>query len=447
MANAFDEKILGERQKIALAQKLRESGQEIPQGRMVGDRFVGASWTQGLAQALKQGLGAYDEAQAENKIKDLEGERTRGSIEALGSMGLQASPEMLKQAGTPEQSPSLFKRAGALLSGEDQPQTIPAQPYQQNVAQNVTPDQFDAGALKLMSYDPTMAAGAIGLSSARAAREAAAAEKAYSHNQDKLQAEAKVEAASEANKFRASESDLNRQNQLAMHNDTIANRQVPQAPQGSVVEIVDPNDPTRMVKKNTLTGEVYGYSGAEPKAAIRQEKAAAATEKQDIAKEGFSTELDTLKSNYDYLNTHGGITNPANSGLSNIAAYASNLTGPTLGAMGGTYNQSARNKIEGSRSRMIPLFKEATGMSSKQMDANAELKAAKNTLTNPDADYASNMEAIAHLQKAYADHQTSGDIQSPAPNTQQTQTNTNVDPFAGFTPAQKAEYQRLHGGQ
>jgi hypothetical protein len=77
MANPFDEKILGERQKIALAQRLRESGQDMPQGRMVGGWFVAPTWTQQLSQALKQGLGAYQESQAENKIKDVERERAR----------------------------------------------------------------------------------------------------------------------------------------------------------------------------------------------------------------------------------------------------------------------------------------------------------------------------------------------------------------------------------
>lgn len=195
MANLYDERVLGTRQKIALAQKLRESGQESLQGQMIGDRYVPASWTQHLAQGLKQGLGAYQEMKGEQELKDIQKERNLGSIESLSSMGLQATPEMLKQAGTPEQTPSLWKRAGALLSGEDQPQTIPAQPYQQNVAQNVTPEQFDAGALKLMGYDPAMATGAIGLSTNRAAREVAALEKTYQHKLKTDEAAAKVEAA------------------------------------------------------------------------------------------------------------------------------------------------------------------------------------------------------------------------------------------------------------
>ena len=138
MASVFDEKILGERQKIALAQKLRESGQEILQGRMVGDRFVGPSWTQGLAQALKQGLGAYQESQAENKIKDLNKKHIIGNIQTLGAMGIPATPAMLDEAGTPAEAAPIWDRWRGALGLIPEPQGTPAQPYQQTVAKNPT---------------------------------------------------------------------------------------------------------------------------------------------------------------------------------------------------------------------------------------------------------------------------------------------------------------------
>jgi hypothetical protein len=402
MANLYDERVLGTRQKIALAQKLRESGQASLQGQMIGDRYVPASWTQHLAQGLKQGLGAYQEMKGEQEIKDIQRERAQATARAMNQMGMSAPVDVLTAAETPAQSPSLMKRAGALFSGEDQPQGVPAQPYQQTIAQNPNAQQSDAAMLGLMSIDPELGAGAIGLSNTRAVRAATAEKEKYERKQDELEAAAKVEAARLQREFLKGEHELTRAA-------TAANRQAPQAPQGSVVEIVDPNDPTKMIKINSITGVPYGYSGAEPKAALRQEKADAAAEKQAKAREGFATELDTIESNYNYLNEHGGITNPEKGALANIGSYLSQATGPTLGAMGGTANQSARNTIEGARSRMIPMFKEATGMSSKQMDSNAELKAAKNTLTNPDADYASNMQAIAALKKAYTS------LQSPAP--------------------------------
>jgi len=246
MANAFDEKILGERQKIALAQKLRESGQEIPQGRMVGDRFVGASWTQGLAQALKQGLGAYQESQAENKIKELEGQRTKGSIEALGAMGIKASPEMLMQAGTKEQKPSMFSELGGALGFIDKPETIPAQPYQQNVAQNVTPDQFDTGALSLYGSDPTLAAAALAMSGAKATRAATAERDKYERDQDKLKAAAAVEAARLQREFLTGEHELTRAA-------TAANRPIPQAE--APVAIMGADGKPTYVSRNQAIGQ------------------------------------------------------------------------------------------------------------------------------------------------------------------------------------------------
>mgnify|MGYP003651935377 CR=1 FL=1 len=132
MANPFDEKILGERQKIALAQRLRESGQDMPQGSMIGGWYVAPSWTQQLSQALKQGLGAYQENQAEDEIKDLQNQRLKDVISAKQGLGIPASQRELEAAGTPAESPSWFSRAKAFVTpGEAQPKGTPAVPMQQ----------------------------------------------------------------------------------------------------------------------------------------------------------------------------------------------------------------------------------------------------------------------------------------------------------------------------
>ena len=411
MANLYDERVLGTRQKIALAQKLRESGQESLQGQMIGDRYVPASWTQQLAQGLKQGLGAYQEMKGEQELKDIQRERARSTADAFSQMGMPAPSNVLAEAGTPAQSPSLWKRAGALLTGEDQPQGTPAQPYQQTIAQNVTAPQSDAAMLSLMSSNPELGAGAIGLSNTRAVREATATEKAYQHQKDKTEQDWNVKKFNQQQAFQEAQREQDRALKESMAQLAQSNRQ---GPQGSVVEIIDPKDNTKMIKINSVTGEIYGTSGTEPKAAIRQEKAQAAEEKTAKAQENFASELDTIESNYNYLNTHGGITSTKKGSLDNISSYLSDVTGPTLGAMVGSSNQSARDTIAGARSRMIPMFKDATGMSSKQMDSNAELLAAKKTLTDPDAGYEANMKAIDALKREYTKRQTSGDIHSQA---------------------------------
>jgi len=177
MANAFDEKILGERQKIALAQKLRESGQEIPQGRMVGDRFVGASWTQGLAQALKQGLGAYDESQAENKIKDIQNERLKEVISARAGLGIPSSQKDLEAVGTPAEAPSVFRKIGGALGIIDKPETIPAIPMQQpQIADyaNLPEGQQNAAMMSAVNVIPNEATAMMALNEHAANRKAAA---------------------------------------------------------------------------------------------------------------------------------------------------------------------------------------------------------------------------------------------------------------------------------
>jgi hypothetical protein len=138
MANLYDERVLGTRQKIALAQKLRESGQASLQGQMIGDRYVPASWTQGLAQGLKQGLGTYQEMKGEQELKDIQKERSQGDIQTLGAMGIPATSAMLSQAGTPAESAPMWKRAAGALGIIDEPKGTPAQPYKQTLIQNPT---------------------------------------------------------------------------------------------------------------------------------------------------------------------------------------------------------------------------------------------------------------------------------------------------------------------
>jgi hypothetical protein len=360
---------------------------------MIGDRYVPASWTQQLAQGLKQGLGAYQEMKGEQELKDIQKERNLGSIESLSSMGLQATPEMLKQAGTPEQTPSLFKRAGALLSGEDQPQTIPAQPYQQNVAQNVTPEQFDAGALKLMGYDPAMATGAIGLSTNRAAREVAAAEKAYRHKLDADTAAAKVEAA----RLVADATKLQNEATNELKQAMIDSRQPPQAPQGTST-IVNPANKDEMIVVDTYSGRIIGSAGAEPKSLIRQEKEQAKIDEQTKGKESFQSTLYDLKGEYVKLNSLGSMKSDQNSSIANaLGVKLKTSTGQLLGTETGT----AISNIEQARKSIIQDIKTATGMSAGQLNSNFELQNMLDTVTNPNSSYEAVQDQLNTMSKKF----------------------------------------------
>ena len=91
---------------------------------------------------------------------------------------------LLSQAGTPEQSPSFMSRASAFLRGENQPQAEPAQPYQQKIAQGLTPDQKESGLMNLLQVNPDVASGAIGLYNASTNRALTKAEREHQHQKD-----------------------------------------------------------------------------------------------------------------------------------------------------------------------------------------------------------------------------------------------------------------------
>jgi hypothetical protein len=154
-------------------------------------------------------------------------------------------------------------RIGAALTFNAQPKGTPAQPYQQTIAQNVTAPQSDAAMLSLMSSNPELGAGAIGLSNTRAVREATAEKEKYERARNTATDAEKVREFG----IRALETERANKASEDLRQAVIDSRQPPQAPQGSIVEVIDPNDPTRMIKMDTRTREVYGTSGSIPKVA------------------------------------------------------------------------------------------------------------------------------------------------------------------------------------
>ena len=259
MAGLYEDEILGAQQQRDLARKLRDT--EVPStGHMIGDWYVAPTVAQQLSAVLKQGIGAYKENQAEDEIKGLKQERARSSADAFSQMGMQAPSGLLAEAGTPAQKPSIMDRIGAALTFNAQPKGTPAQPYQQTIAQNPNETQTMGGILNLAGSNPEMAAVAQAMQGQKWTRENAAA----------LAKQALIEknaAREDTQAFQAQQNELARLQAKTLHDDTLANRPQPQAPQGSIVEVIDPNDPTRMIKMNTLTREVYGTSGSIPKVA------------------------------------------------------------------------------------------------------------------------------------------------------------------------------------
>lgn len=395
MANLYDEKILGTKQKIALAQKLRESGQDMLPGQMIGDRYVAPSWTQHLAQGLKQGLGTYQEMKGEEELKNIQREKAQATARALNQMGMAAPEDVLKSAEIPAQSPSVFNRIGAFVTGEDQPKGVPAQPYQQAIAQNLTPAQSDAALLNLMNASPELGAGAIGLSNTRATREATAAEKAYQHQKDIIEQDWKEKSFNQQQQFQAHQKEADRALKESMSQLAQSNRQ---APQGSIVEIIDPKDNTKMIKIDSVTGKVYGTSGTEPKALIRQEKEQAKIDEQAKGQESFQSTLYNLRDEYKTLKSLGSIKTDQDSSIANaLGVKLKTSTGQLLGTKTGT----AISNIEQARKSIIQDIKNATGMSAGQLNSNFELQNMLATVTDPDSPYEAVQDQLNTLSQKF----------------------------------------------
>ena len=394
MAGIYEDEILGAQQQRDLARKLRDT--EVPStGHMIGDWYVAPTVAQQLSAVLKQGIGAYKENQAEDEIKGLKQERARSSADAFSQMGMQAPSGLLAEAGTPAIKPSIMDRIGAALTFNAQPKGTPAQPYQQTIAQNVTAPQSDAAMLSLMSSNPELGAGAIGLSTTRATREATATEKAYQHQKDKTEQDWNVKKFNQQQDFQEAQREQDRALKESMAQLALSNRQ---GPQGSVVEIIDPKDNTKMIKINSVTGEIYGTSGAEPKAEARAVKEQAKIDEQAKGQESFQSTLYDLKGEYDKLKSLGSMKSDQESSIANaLGVKLKTSTGQLLGTETGT----AISNIEQARKSIIQDIKTATGMSAGQLNSNFELQNMLDTVTNPNSSYEAVQDQLNTMSKKF----------------------------------------------
>jgi hypothetical protein len=106
---------------------------------------------------VKNIIGGYKEGKAQEELDKAEREKTAATMRMFNSAGIRVPDEMALQAGTPEQKPSWWDKTSAFVTGGDQPQPVPAKPLEQNVAQNVTPDQFEQLAPAMALTSPELA--------------------------------------------------------------------------------------------------------------------------------------------------------------------------------------------------------------------------------------------------------------------------------------------------
>lgn len=96
--------------------------------------------------------------------------------------------------------------------------------------------------------------------------------------------------------------------------------------------------------------------------------------KKELGQSQLGIALDTLRADINDLNSSGGIVNPENSAAANVlASVKQSAPGQFVQGMVGTKEQSVRNKIKSLEPVIINSIRQATGMSAKAMDSNAEL--------------------------------------------------------------------------
>lgn len=145
---------IGAKQQLETARKIRElalSGP--PQGQMVGNVFVAPHWTQHMAHALRQIVGARDEQAAQDKLEEIGRQQSQATIEAMNRMGVEAPETMVQAASKKPIQPGMIDRFSAFLRGEE-PTPEQVQPYKQNVAQNLSPEDKERAMLQLMQVNP-----------------------------------------------------------------------------------------------------------------------------------------------------------------------------------------------------------------------------------------------------------------------------------------------------
>jgi hypothetical protein len=157
MASLYDEKVLGAKDRIALARKLQEQGDNVAAGQMVSGWYVPNTGGAALG-ALQNIIGAYQESSAREDLDKAEMTRNKALANGLLQAGLPIPQEMRDSLATPEQTPSWGSRLWAGVTGGEQPQTVPRQEFTQQPAKDLTPDQRMSAISSLIPVAPEYAA-------------------------------------------------------------------------------------------------------------------------------------------------------------------------------------------------------------------------------------------------------------------------------------------------
>lgn len=176
-----------------------------------------------------------------------------------------------------------------------------------------------------------------------------------------------------------------------------------QPPAPTLTQIVDPTDSNKMLTIDARRYEgggagspgVIGVSGKEPSAAARENKA-------EAGKTQLQDEIDNLRASFNRLNTFRAIPSTERGGLSNVASSAQgSAAGQMLGRAFGTEAQVERDVITSAKQRLITAIKNATGMSSQQLNSNFELQTMLRSLSDVNVGYEASTRILDNIENAY----------------------------------------------
>lgn len=360
---------------------------QAPQGRMVGGRFVAPHALEYLAAGLRGFGGIRGEQMAEDELRQLQTARKQAVADALrgyyeNMLGRPAEVLPPDVAGPPQ----------------------PARPQNIGAAFEALSTSPDAAMSQFAQQ------GSMQLAQKEAEREERQAQRDFQRQQAELQNQQRIEqlqmqqqmrleAMREQNASREQMAQAQRefQAQLARENRAfqanMANLQASLRPEKNVT-VLGPNGEAITLPQSQAQGmPLYNPQSA---ASLQKEK----TKTQ--AKEQLSTVINQLSNSYDALEKGGGITSTQQGALSNIAArLSSSGVGQAVGGAVGTENQRQRQEIAQTRPLLMNLIKEATGMSSQQMNSNAEMMLYLQAATDPTLSIEANRSALANLDRLF----------------------------------------------
>ena len=155
-------------------------------------------------------------------------------------------------------------------------------------------------------------------------------------------------------------------------------------PAPAITEIIDPDDPTRLIKIDARTGRTLGVSGKSPEAAKAAAKQEEKAQKMETANAQLVGVLDDLRANYQQLDKLRAIPSTERGMVSNLtAAAAASGPGQVASRALGTEAQVHREAIMSSRNMLLNAIKTATGMSAQQLNSNVEFQSWLRALTDP----------------------------------------------------------------